>query len=118
MNVSQAVGEGRGISGWWDFLKGAQMVGWFESGGPLDYQRPAGYLGALLFGDVNLQYRDVTNYLFGAVSAGAGYSQTQTLNNAGAYNQHFGNPSTATPYGIRPDAVGNISQGYKDSSKW
>ena len=118
MNVSRAVGEGREISGWWDFLKGAQIVAWFESGGPLDYQRPAGYLGALLFKDIDLQYRDVTNYLFGAVSAGAGYSKTQTLDNAGAYNKRFGNPSSDTPYGIRPDAVQNISQGYKDSSRW
>jgi hypothetical protein len=118
MDVSQSVTAGRLISGLWDFLKGTAMADWFRAGGPMDYQRPDGY-GAARFGDVKLQYRDVTNYLYGAVSSAAGYNKAQTLNNAGTYNRYFGGSSkNVTPYGIRLDAVRNISQGYRDSSQW
>ncbi len=44
-----------------------------------------------------------------------GYSLEDALNGAGLYNKYAGNPSSDdTEYGIKPDAVINITQGWND----
>lgn len=67
----------------------------------------------------NGKYRNVTNYNYGVVSAAAGYSMESTLDNAGMYNRYFGRTTPDdTQYGIRQDAVNNISQGWNDLGEW
>jgi hypothetical protein len=96
--------------------RAAYMTAWFAPGFEMDYQRPI-----WTFGPRAMQYRNVTNYNFGAVAAAAGYTLEQALVSAGTYNRNLGNPqSTDTRYGIPADAVGNITQGWNDSAngKW
>lgn len=87
------------------------MILWFQHYGEMDYQRITGiFMG---------QFRNVTNYNFGVVSAAAGYTLKDTLNNAGAYNRNFGRSRTSdTSYGIQKDAVNNITQGWHDYKIW
>jgi hypothetical protein len=87
------------------------MVNWFRHWGSEDYQRSSGVF--------QIQYRDVTNYNFGAVAAAAGYTLDESLYAAGLYNKVLGKPSgTDTKYGIRPDAVNNITQGWNEFLIW
>ena len=67
------------------------MVSLFRAGGAYDYQRPDGLIAAIVNGDVNDDYTDVTNYNYGVIAAAFGYSEEDTLNAAGAYNRYFGN---------------------------
>ena len=56
-----------------------------------------------------------------AVAAAAGYTLEQALTAAGPYNRNFGNPqSRDTSYGIKSDAVKNITNGWHDTrdGKW
>jgi hypothetical protein len=106
-----------------DADKASSMIYWFSQGGPQDYQRPDGYIPALLFGDYVAMYRNVTNYNYGAVSAAMGYSLDETLTAAGLYNQMRGNtnlPDMNITYGIQNKAVNNITQGFQDyfDGKW
>jgi len=105
-----------------DADKALSMIYWFSHGGPQDYQRPDGYIPAL-FGDYVGSYRNVTNYNYGAVAAAMGYSLDETLTAAGAYNQAVGRTNADdmnVTYGIRNDAVRNITQGFQDylNGKW
>jgi hypothetical protein len=106
-----------------DADKASSMIYWFSQGGPQDYQRPNGYIPALLFGDYVAMYRNATNYNYGAVSAAMGYSLDETLTAAGLYNQIRGNtnlPDMNVTYGIQNKAVNNITQGFQDylDGKW
>jgi hypothetical protein len=74
-----------------------------------------------LQGDRKPEYRNVTNYNYGAVAAAVGYSLDEVLSNAGFYNQVRGNPTPQdTKWGIKADAVNNISQGWNDyhNKRW
>jgi hypothetical protein len=96
--------------------RAAYMTDWFFRGQELDFQRPDGFFGASIG-----HYRDVTNYNFGAVAEAAGYTLEQALTAAGIYNSNFGNPQPGdTSYGIKPDAVANITHGWNDvqDGKW
>jgi len=97
------------------------MVYWFRQGGPQDYQRPEGYIAARL-GDMEMSYRAITNYNYGAVAAAMGYSLVDSLYYAGLHNQLIGNPNQpeATSYGIQQKSVNNITQGYNDyrAGRW
>ncbi len=96
-----------------DLPKDAPMAYQFWHGQPEDYQRPPGSH----FPDNRL--RNVTNYNYGAVAASMGYALPEALAGAGAYNRLAGRTTKAdTMYGIRPDAVKNISQGWSDYKKW
>jgi hypothetical protein len=104
LNVEDNVALGEGATP-------IDMLTWFYHGRPMDYQR--------LGGAYNGNYRNVTNYNYGAVSAAAGYSLEDALNNAGTYNRYFGNPKpTDTRYGIKQDAINNITQGWNDYKTW
>jgi hypothetical protein len=120
---------GMRIEGWPVDLRDHGMFSWLAAGQPMDYQRPNGYLAATR-GDVHLENRNVTNYNMGAVAAGAGYSLDQALQGAGLYNRiglgaffdwARGKSRTyETAYGLKNDAVKNITQGWQDATdgKW
>jgi hypothetical protein len=95
----------------------------------MDYQRPNGYLAATR-GDIHMENRNVTNYNMGALAAAAGYPLEDALQGAGLYNKLrpgavldtlLGKPPTyETRYGLKQDAVDNITQGWHDvtGGKW
>ncbi|GAC1430258.1 MAG: hypothetical protein NVSMB62_27690 [Acidobacteriaceae bacterium] len=102
-------------------FRSINMIILFRSGGPMDYQRPNGWFAAFVFKDTHFEYRSVTNYNFGVVSAAAGYDLNEALSSAGLYNRTFGKArSTDTSWGIQQDAVNDIMQGWGDyyGRKW
>lgn len=96
------------------------MAEQFATGRSMDYQRPHGLLGAMLFGNGhneyrNDAYRNVGNYNFGAVAAAAGYTLDEALNAAGLYNRTLGRThKDDTQYGVKADAAVNITHGFND----
>jgi len=105
MNISDNVDQAKSASV-------RDMYNWFRQSGTMDYQRSTGVF--------NKGYRDVSNYNYGAVSASAGYSLNETLLAAGIYNVTRGSgiSKDETIYGIKQDAVNNITQGWNDSAIW
>lgn len=120
---------GKSVEGMPTDLRDIGMVDWLSAGAPMDYQRPNGYLAATN-GDIHMENRNVTNYNMGALAAAAGYSLEDALQGAGLYNRArpgalldtlLGHPpGYETPYGLKKDAVNNITQGWKDATdgKW
>jgi len=101
----------------------AYMVAAFCCGGPMDYQRPDGYLAALIFHDVVPAYVDIGNYNYGVVLAADGYTLSEALSAAGAYQKYASswvNVPNPTEWGISQRAFNNINQGWNDyvSGKW
>ncbi len=103
MDIAKDVEKGRSATK-------LDMVRWFRHYGTMDYQRT--------IGNPDLRYRNVTNYVFGAVSAARGDTLDAALHHAGTFNKNLGRMHGGeTPYGILPDAVNNITHGWNDYHK-
>lgn len=99
----------------WEMSRYAWMLFNFRQGGNMDYQRPEGWYAAWRHQIVIMDYRNVTNYNYGAVAAAMGFSLDDALFYAGLHNLSVGNRKNAnTSYGNQDVAVKNITQGYKD----
>jgi RHS repeat-associated protein len=73
---------GHMLSGVNPIIKAEIMKQWFRSSGVMDYQR---FQGAFFS-----QYKDFTNYNFGAVMRASGYSESQEISSALIYNRVAG----------------------------
>jgi hypothetical protein len=119
MDVSANAAEASGWAQSWGPAKDLWMVSRFFAGRPEDYQRPDGFLPAILGDDIIRSNRDVSGYNFGAVARRAGYPLEDALQAAGLYNRVMGRTqSDVTRYGIQKSQVDSITQGWNDGPKW
>lgn len=96
-----------------DFL----FAPFFPAGAMMDYKRPAGVAGPY-----ERQFRPVSYYNYGVMSAKVGYDRDEALRNAGLYNRIAGGrPADGNRYGLDgDDAEEFIKQGYNDytTGRW